>query len=91
MPVTSRLYEPTVGAVRAMYAFACAFSPPMNWYAVSVRPRPRGSSEGSHSNTFSPSFHRLMWKWQPLPVRWPNGFGMNVAIIPRSCASDSTM
>ena len=35
MPVTSRLYEPTVGAVSAMYAFACAFSPPMNWYAVS--------------------------------------------------------
>ena len=74
-----------------MYAFACAFSPPMNWYAVSDRPMPRGSSAGSHSKTFSPSFHRLMWKWQPLPVRWANGFGMNVAIIPRSCASDSTM
>ena len=29
--------------------------------------------------------------WQPLPVRWANGFGMKVAIRPRSCAIASTM
>ena len=52
---------------------------------------PRGSSAGSASNAFSPSRQRLMWKWQPLPVRCENGFGMKVAIRPRSCASDSTM
>ena len=52
---------------------------------------PRGSSDGSASKRFSPSFHRLMWKWQPLPVRWANGLGMNVAISPCSWASASTM
>ena len=52
---------------------------------------PCGSSDGSASKTFSPSFHRLMWKWQPLPVRCANGLGMNVAISPRSWAIDSTM
>ena len=52
---------------------------------------PLGSSAGSASNTFCPSFHRLMWKWQPLPVRCANGLGMNVAISPRSCAIASTM
>ena len=52
---------------------------------------PCGSSDGSAAKTFSPSFHRLMWKWQPLPVRCANGLGMNVAISPRSWAIDSTM
>ena len=28
------------------------------------------------------SSHSDMWKWPPLPVRWPNGLGMNVASIP---------
>src|ERR671919_496954 len=89
--VTSRLYDVTVGAVTAMYAFACALRPPMKLYAVGESPMPFGSSDGSISKTFSPSFHRLMWKWQPLPVRCANGLGMNVAMSPRSCAIDSTM
>src|SRR6476469_330433 len=90
-PTTRRLYELTVGAVTAMYAFAWALRPPMKLYASGDNPRPRGSSAGSHSNRFSPSRHRLKWKWQPLPVRFANGFGMNVASRPRSCARDSTM
>ena len=43
-----------------------------------MRPSPRLSSDASHSNTFSPSFHSETWKWQPLPVRSANGLGMNV-------------
>jgi hypothetical protein len=81
------LYDVTVGAVSAMYAFACALSPPMKWYASSESP----SGSSSLRNAFSPSRHRLMWKWQPLPVRCAKGFGMNVAIMPRSCAIASTM
>jgi len=30
------------------------------------------------------AIQRLMCMWQPLPVKWPNGFGMKVAIRPRS-------
>src|SRR3954451_1279598 len=91
VPVTSRLYDVTVGAVTAMYAFACALRPPMKLYAVGDRPMPFGTSPGSGSKTFSPSYQRLMWKWQPLPVRCANGLGMNVAMSPRSWAIDSTM
>src|ERR1700727_70240 len=90
-PTTSRLYELTVGAVTAMYAFALAFSPPMKLYASSDSPRPRGSSLESRSNRCLSSFQRLTWKWQPLPVRCENGLGMKVAISPRCWASDSTM
>ncbi len=42
-------------------------------------------------NTFSSPSQRLMWKWAPLPVRCANGFGMKVAISPRSWAIASTM
>ena len=30
-PITSRMYELTVGAVTAKYALALAYRPPMNW------------------------------------------------------------
>ena len=33
------------------------------------------------SNAFWLSRQSDMWKWQPLPVRRVNGFGMKVAII----------
>ena len=45
-PTTSRLYDVTVGAVIAMYAFACAFSPPMKLYASSERPSRAGRRPG---------------------------------------------
>ncbi len=61
----------------------------MKWYAVSERPSPRGSA--SSRNAFSPSRQSDMWKWQPLPVRCVNGFGMKVAIIPSCSASVCTM
>src|SRR3954462_14278403 len=89
--VTSSLYDVPVGAVTAMYALACAFRPLTNRYDVGDSPMRLGSCDGSISKTFSPSFHRLMWKWQPLPVRCANGLGMNVAMSPRSWAIDSTM
>ena len=31
------------------------------------------------------------WQWQPFPVRWGNGFGMNVARYPCFSAIDFTM
>ena len=61
----------------------------MKWYAVSERPSPRGS-DSSRKRFVSPS-QSDMWKWHPFPVRWENGFGMNVAIIPCCSASVCTM
>ena len=81
VPSFSRLYELTVGAVTPLYARACVRSPPMKWYAVSESPSPRGS-DSSRNRFVSPS-QSDMWKWQPFPVSCENGFGMNVAIIPR--------
>ena len=89
VPTLSRLYELTVGAVRALVARACVLSPPMKLYATSDRPSPRGS-DSSRKRFRSPS-HGDMWKWQPLPVRSLNGFGMKVAIIPFASASMCTM
>src|SRR5262245_8450013 len=85
VPTFRRLYEFTVGAVSALVARACVLRPPMKLYASSERPRPRGS-DSSRKRFVSPS-QRDMWKWQPLPVRLLNGFGMNVAIIPFCSAS----
>ena len=50
---------------------------------------PRGSD--SSRKTFTPSFQSERWKWQPLPVRCVNGFGMNVATRPCCSASVCTM
>ena len=89
VPSLSRLYELTVDAVTAEYARACPFKPPTKLYASADSPRPRGSAS-SRKRFVSPS-HKDMWKWQPLPVRFENGFGMNVASIPCCCASVCTM
>ena len=61
----------------------------MKWYAVSESPSPRGS-DSSRNRFVSPS-QSDMWKWQPFPVRFENGFGMKVAIIPCCSASVCTM
>ena len=36
-------------------------------------------------------FQTETWAWQPLPVRFENGFGMKVARSPCFSASDFTM
>jgi hypothetical protein len=57
----------------------------MNEYAVGESPRPRSSS--TPGNTGLPPLVSDRCRCSPLPVRSANGFGMKVAIMPRSAAS----
>ena len=61
----------------------------MKWYAELGEAEP-ARVVSSRKRFVSPS-QSDMWKWQPLPVRCVNGFGMNVASMPRCCASVWTM
>src|ERR1700678_2029415 len=83
-----RLYEFTVGLVMAHIASAECMTPPMKWYAVFERP----SSPFLSAKTFLffPD-HNETCMWHPLPVRFENGFGMNVARKPCFSATDFTM
>ncbi len=53
-------------------------------------PSPRVSSASAKSCRLSSS-HRLRCMCSPLPVRWENGLGMNVASIPASAAREWIM
>src|SRR6266853_964101 len=80
-PTTRRLYELTVGAATAQKARACVSTPARNWYAMVDKPMP-DLSPGSWNAFFCAAEPTDTWKWAPLPVRFENGFGMNVAIMP---------
>ena len=64
----------------------------MNEYPSTDIPSPRPSSGSANSSSPSDSAsQRLRCMCRPLPVRWENGLGMNVASMPASAARLCTM
>ena len=87
----SRLYELTVGLVSAATAGACCSTPARKESAVGERLwAPSGPPPPIRFAPVDASWSERC-AWQPLPVRWANGFGMKVARSPCSSASERTM
>ncbi len=77
------MYEFTHWLVTAVISRAWRSTPAMNAFAVFDR---KSSSDGSWKALLSPS-NSDRWVCMPLPGRWRNGLGMNVACAPCAIAT----